>query len=214
MSCPCSTSKLSLDPSIRELSLNSSSIAEAFLRRIVGELGVRGACDRDARWRSAGVRGRRSGPQAKVTIHSWRCLWRLVSSWDIGFAEAYIAGEWSSPDLVALLKLACNNSALVEPLKSLRAPRFWLRLRHAMNRNTRRGSRRNIAAHYDLGNEFYQQWLDPGMTYSAATIFFERARPWKRRKTPNSTACSVCWIWPAEKGCSKSAVAGAALPSG
>ena len=56
---------------------------------------------------------------------------------------------------------------MVEPLKSLRAPRFWLRLRHAMNRNTRRGSRRNIAAHYDLGNEFYQQWLDPGMTYSA-----------------------------------------------
>ena len=52
--------------------------------------------------------GRRSGPQAKVTIHSWRCLWRLASSWDIGFAEAYSAGEWSSPNLVALLKLACT----------------------------------------------------------------------------------------------------------
>ena len=119
------------------------------------------------------LRGRRSGPQAKVSIHSWRFLWRMISSWDIGFAEAYIAGEWSSPDLVALLKLACNNSALVEPLKALRGPRFWLRLRHAMNRNTRRGSRRNIAAHYDLGNEFYRQWLDPGMTYSAA--LFSRA---------------------------------------
>ncbi len=113
------------------------------------------------------------GPQAKVTIHSWRCLWRMIFSWDIGIADAYIAGEWSSPDLVALLKLACNNSALAEPLKALRAPPFWLRLRHAMNRNTRRGSRRNIAAHYDLGNEFYQQWLDPGMTYSAA--LFSRA---------------------------------------
>ena len=108
-----------------------------------------------------------------MTIHSWRCLWRLVSGWDIGFAEAYIAGEWSSPDLVALLKLACSNSDLVKPLKALRGPRFWLRLRHAMNRNTRRGSRRNIAAHYDLGNEFYQQWLDPGMTYSSA--LFSRA---------------------------------------
>lgn len=150
-----------------ELSLNSSSIAEALLRRMVGELD----CGELVIETPAGdllvIGGRRSGPQAKVTIHSWRCLWRLFFNWDIGFAEAYSAGEWSSPNLVALLKLACNNSAMVEPLKSLRAPRFWLRLRHAMNRNTRRGSRRNIAAHYDLGNEFYQQWLDPGMTYSA-----------------------------------------------
>ena len=153
--------------------LSSSSIAEAFLRRIVGHL----QCGELVIEKPAGdrlaLRGRRSGPQAKVSIHSWRFLWRMISSWDIGFAEAYIAGEWSSPDLVALLKLACNNSALVEPLKALRGPRFWLRLRHAMNRNTRRGSRRNIAAHYDLGNEFYRQWLDPGMTYSAA--LFSRA---------------------------------------
>jgi cyclopropane-fatty-acyl-phospholipid synthase len=55
----------------------------------------------------------------------------------------------------------------MSPLKVLRAPQFWLRLRHARNRNTRRGSRRNIAAHYDLGNKFYQQWLDAGMSYSA-----------------------------------------------
>ncbi len=153
--------------------LSSSSIAEAFLRRIVGHL----QCGELVIEKPAGdrlaLRGRRSGPQAKVSIHSWRFLWRMISSWDIGFAEAYIAGEWSSPDLVALLKLACNNSALVEPLKALRGPRFWLRLRHAINRNTRRGSRRNIAAHYDLGNEFYRQWLDPGMTYSAA--LFSRA---------------------------------------
>lgn len=153
--------------------LSSSSIAEAFLRRIVGHL----QCGELVIEKPAGdrlaLRGRRSGPQAKVSIHSWRFLWRMISSWDIGFAEAYIAGEWSSPDLVALLKLACNNSALVEPLKALRGPRFWLRLRHAMNCNTRRGSRRNIAAHYDLGNEFYRQWLDPGMTYSAA--LFSRA---------------------------------------
>ena len=150
------------------LSLSSGSIAEAFLRRIGGEL----ECGELVIETPAGtrlvLRGRRAGSQAQMTIHSWRFLWRMISSWDIGFAEAYIAGEWSSPDLVALLKLACNNSALTEPLKALRGPRLWLRLRHAMNRNTRRGSRRNIAAHYDLGNEFYQQWLDPGMTYSAA----------------------------------------------
>jgi len=150
-----------------QLSLNSASVAESFLRRMVGEL----ECGELVIETPAGDRlvfsGRRSGPQEKVTIHSWRCLWRLASSWDIGFAEAYSAGEWSSSNLVALLKLASHNSALAEPLKFLRMPRFWLRVRHAMNRNTRRGSRRNIAAHYDLGNEFYQQWLDPGMTYSA-----------------------------------------------
>jgi len=111
--------------------------------------------------------GRRSGAQARLTIHTWRVLGRLVSGWDIGFAEAYMAGEWSSPNLVALLTLACANSLSATPPKMLRSPRLWLRLRHAMNRNTRRGSRRNIAAHYDLGNEFYKQWLDAGMNYSA-----------------------------------------------
>jgi cyclopropane-fatty-acyl-phospholipid synthase len=150
-----------------QLSLNSSSIAESFLRRMVGEL----ECGELVIETPAGDRlvfsGRRSGPQAKVIIHSWRCLWRLASSSDIGFAEAYSDGQWSSSNLVALLKLASHNIALAEPLKFLRTPRFWLRLRHAMNRNTRRGSRRNITAHYDIGNEFYQQWLDPSMTYSA-----------------------------------------------
>jgi len=149
-------------------SLSSSSIAKAFLRRIVGEL-ERGELIIET---PAGDRltlpGRRAGARAKVTMHSWRCLWRMIFGWDVGFAEAYIAGEWSSPDLAALLRLACNNSAVVEPLKAVRAPRFWLRLRQAMNRNTRRRSRRNIAAHYDLGNEFYSRWLDKGMTYSAA----------------------------------------------
>ena len=150
-----------------QLSLNSSSVAEVILRWLVGEL----ECGELVIETPSGNRmlfgGRRSGPQAKVTIRSWRCLWRIASSRDIGFAEAYGAGEWSSPNLVALLRLASHNSVLAEPLQFLRTPRFWLRLRHAMNRNTRRGSRRNIAAHYDLGNEFYQQWLDPGMSYSA-----------------------------------------------
>jgi len=112
--------------------------------------------------------GCRPGPQGRLVIHSWRFLGRLVSGWDIGFAEGYMAGEWSSPNLAALLTLACRNNSMVEPLKALRLPRFGLRLRHALNRNTRRGSRRNIAAHYDLGNEFYKRWLDAGLTYSAA----------------------------------------------
>lgn len=107
------------------------------------------------------------GPQARMTIHRWRCLWRLATGADIGFAEAYMAGEWSSPNLAALLNLACRNSAVEEPLRLLRSPRLGRKLQHALNRNTRRGSRRNVTAHYDLGNNFYDQWLDAGMSYSS-----------------------------------------------
>jgi cyclopropane-fatty-acyl-phospholipid synthase len=144
-----------------------SSLAEIFLRRIL--LGLE--CGQLAIDTPAGERlvfnGHRSDQQARLKIHRWRSLWRLMSSGDIGFGDAYVAGEWSSPNLVNLLKLACNNSSMEEPLTSVPAPRSWRRLRHALNRNTRSGSRRNIAAHYDLGNAFYQEWLDQGMTYSA-----------------------------------------------
>ena len=155
----------SIDPG---LSISSRSITEAILRRIVGDLECGELVIETPSGNRLVLSGARSGLQAKVIIHSWRCLWRIFHSWDIGFADAYIAGEWSSPNLVDLLKLSCNNCAVVESLNFLRTPRFWLRLRHAMNRNTKRGSRRNIAAHYDLGNEFYAYWLDAGMTYSAA----------------------------------------------
>lgn len=112
-------------------------------------------------------RGADPGPQAHLVVRSWRLLARLLFGWDIGFAESYMAGEWSSPDLIALLTLACRNRSIADRLSFFRTPRLWLKFRHALNRNTRRGSRRNIAAHYDLGNEFYKPWLDASMTYSA-----------------------------------------------
>jgi cyclopropane-fatty-acyl-phospholipid synthase len=109
----------------------------------------------------------RPGPQARLTVHRWRWLWRLLTGWDVGFAESYMAGDWSTPDLVRLLELGRRNCRSPAPSAS-RLPLLLVRLRHALNRNTRRGSRRNIAAHYDLGNEFYARWIDPGMTYSSA----------------------------------------------
>ena len=108
------------------------------------------------------------GPEANLTICSWTFLRRVVSGWDVGFAEAYMAGEVSTPDLVALLSLAVRNRDLANRFRMARLPRIGLRLRHALNRNTRVGSRRNISAHYDLGNSFYRQWLDSGLSYSAA----------------------------------------------
>ncbi len=141
-------------------------LTEALLRRMLRGL----ACGQLVVDTPSGDRlafdGDQPGPQARLTIHSWRCIWRLATDWDIGFAEAYRAGEWSSPNLGTLLSFACHNSGAVERLRT-GVPRFWLKLRHALNRNSRRGSRRNIAAHYDLGNDFYEHWLDAGMTYSS-----------------------------------------------
>jgi cyclopropane-fatty-acyl-phospholipid synthase len=113
------------------------------------------------------LRSGRSGPQARLIINSWRALRRFILGRDIGFAEAYMAQELSTPNLVALLSFARLNRGNADPFRWLRLPRPALRIRHVLNRNTRRGSRRNIAAHYDLGNDFYRQWLDAGMTYSA-----------------------------------------------
>src|SRR4051812_24441205 len=144
----------------------SRSLTEALLRRMLRGL----ACGQLVVDTPAGDRlvfdGARPGPQARLTIHSWRCIWRLATDWDVGFAEAYRAGEWSTPNLGTLLSCAWHNNAAVERVRT-RVPRLWLKLRHALNRNSRRGSRRNIAAHYDLGNDFYEQWLDAGMTYSS-----------------------------------------------
>jgi cyclopropane-fatty-acyl-phospholipid synthase len=111
-------------------------------------------------------RGTYPGPSAHLSINHPRFLWRLLASGDVGFAESYMAGEWSTPDLHALLELisagcADNPRAWMVPSRIVR------RIRHVLNRNTRRGSRRNIAAHYDLGNEFYLHWLDAGMSYSS-----------------------------------------------
>jgi cyclopropane-fatty-acyl-phospholipid synthase len=110
------------------------------------------------------VTGPQAGPHAHLRILSRRMFWRLALHGDLGAAESYIAGEWSSPDLDALLKLALLNAAAL-PQAGL--VRVLPRLRHELNRNTRRGSRRNIAAHYDLGNAFYSHWLDAGMNYSS-----------------------------------------------
>ncbi|MBN9069758.1 MAG: class I SAM-dependent methyltransferase, partial [Rhizobiales bacterium] len=94
---------------------------------------------------------------------------RFVSEGDLVFAEAYIDGDWSSPDLALLLELAARNIAILDSRISGFFPvRMLNRVRHFLRANSKSGSRRNISFHYDLGNEFYQHWLDPSMTYSSA----------------------------------------------
>lgn len=109
-----------------------------------------------------------TGPEAVLVLHRWRALRRLATGGDIGFAEAYLDQDWSSPDPVALLELAARNLSCIPGATGGPLPvRLWHRLRHRARRNTRAGSRRNIMAHYDLGNDFYARWLDAGMSYSS-----------------------------------------------
>ncbi len=109
------------------------------------------------------------GLQATVVLERWRALRRLALGGDIGFAEAYIDRDWTSPDIVALLRLAAHNGDALRAVTSGTAViRIANRLKHLLRVNTRRGSRRNIMAHYDLGNAFYALWLDPTMQYSSA----------------------------------------------
>ncbi|MDE2333992.1 MAG: class I SAM-dependent methyltransferase [Rhodospirillales bacterium] len=112
--------------------------------------------------------GSAAGPEAVWVLHRWRALWRLLLGGDNGFAASFIDADWSSPDLVALLELAARNMDHIPAAFGPRPVRLFHRLAHLVRSNTRAGSRRNIVAHYDLGNAFYELWLDAGMNYSSA----------------------------------------------
>ena len=104
-----------------------------------------------------------------LTLKNWDIFSASLRAGDIGFAETYIDGHWHTDDLPALIELFVRNRAAVE---SVIYGSWWgnlfNRIRHAFNRNSRTGSRKNIHAHYDIGNDFYRLWLDPSMTYSSA----------------------------------------------
>jgi cyclopropane-fatty-acyl-phospholipid synthase len=108
-------------------------------------------------------------PHATIRLANWNVFGAALHSGDIGFAESFVAGDWTSSNLVELIALFARNRAAVEEFVY---GSFWgrlaYRLRHLRNRNTKANARRNIHAHYDLGNDFYSLWLDPSMTYSSA----------------------------------------------
>ncbi|MFG6413573.1 class I SAM-dependent methyltransferase [Roseateles sp. DC23W] len=109
------------------------------------------------------------GPQAQLNLHRWRGLLRLLLEGDLGLAFAHRDGDWSSPDLTALLSLGLANESALGGVTDARGPARWLaQLFHRKRANTKRGSRHNIAFHYDLGNAFYARWLDHTMLYSSA----------------------------------------------
>jgi cyclopropane-fatty-acyl-phospholipid synthase len=120
------------------------------------------------------VVGTEPGPAAEIAVHRSRAMPRLFFGGSVGFGASYMDGDWDTPDLAALLTLAAVNHRAFDGMHmGARALTALRRVWHRLNDNTRRGSRRNIASHYDLGNAFYARWLDPSMTYSSAV--FERA---------------------------------------
>ncbi len=117
------------------------------------------------------------GLRAAMRLVNWKVCGATMRSGDIGFAETYIAGDWTSPDPATLIKLFLANGTEVE---SLVYGTWWgallYRAKHWLNRNSRSGSKKNIHTHYDLGNEFYRLWLDPTMNYSSAWFEGDRSR--------------------------------------
>ncbi len=119
-------------------------------------------------------RGAQPGPAAELIVKDYKAIGRVMSAADIGFAEGYMAGEWETPDLPALLTaFSWNLDQISRLMAGNPLAQAWNFLSHLLRRNDREGSKRNIYAHYDLGNAFYELWLDRTMTYSSAR--FERA---------------------------------------
>ena len=115
------------------------------------------------------ISGKQPGPQGVLAIRDYRCFRRVLAASGIGLAEGYMAGEWDTPDLDALLEVLSMNFDKLQGLVRANPLVRWINaIGHALNRNSRSGSRRNIEAHYDLGNAFYSKWLDPSLSYSSA----------------------------------------------
>ena len=109
------------------------------------------------------------GPEAVVRLSSWLSMVRLATSGSVGWYKAWTLGEWSSPDPVAVFEIFSANAVALGQIGRAKGPFRWVNaLAHRLRDNAPRKAKANIAAHYDLGNDFYAAWLDGTMTYSSA----------------------------------------------
>jgi cyclopropane-fatty-acyl-phospholipid synthase len=110
-----------------------------------------------------------SEPSAVLQLNNWQLFSSVLKSGDIGFAESYIREDWSTESLVDVLSLLiANRETLEKAIYGTWLGRLSYRLKHLLNRNSKANAKKNIHAHYDIGNTFYSLWLDPSMTYSSA----------------------------------------------
>ena len=144
------------------------TIAEGLLRRLVGECPAGELSVALPKTAPVSLYGTQSGTRADIDIKRWRALARFIAHGDIGLAAAYRDGDWTTSDLAGLLTWAMENEAsLKRATAGSTVSRIANRWRHSRRENSRANSRRNISAHYDLGNDFYARWLDQGMNYSS-----------------------------------------------
>ena len=154
-----------------------------------------------------------AGPHAAIRLLNWNVCTAALKAGDIGFAEGYIAGDWTTPDLAALMKLfVANRDAVENVIYGQWWGRLLYRVKHLLNRNSRRGSRKNIHAHYDLGNPFYRLWLDPTMNYSSAWFEGDSSRDLGQAQHAKvRRALSECALQPGQRlleiGCGWGALA-------
>ena len=152
-------------------------------------------------------------PKAALRLIDWQVCTAALKSGDIGFAESFIDGHWSTPDLAALLRLFIANR---DAMESVIYGTWWgslaYRLKHLLHRNSRSGSKKNIHAHYDIGNPFYRLWLDETMNYSSALFEGDFSRPSVQAQTAKvRRALQECGVQQGERvleiGCGWGALA-------
>jgi len=115
------------------------------------------------------VQGHQAGPSAEVHIHNPDSFARLIREGDLGFCDAYLDGWWTTPDLQGLMDVVFqDNPAVLDEFTGVALVRAYERVRHWLRGNSKRQAKKNISYHYDLGNDFYAEWLDDSMTYSSA----------------------------------------------
>ena len=151
-------------------------------------------------------------PMASLHLHNWNACGAALRSGDIGFAESYMAGDWTTPHLTDLLQVFILNRKEVEDaIYGSWLGRLAYRIKHLLNRNTKANSQKNIHAHYDLGNAFYQLWLDDTMNYSSAIFETQESTMSEGQHAKVRRALSMARVKPGDRvleiGCGWGALA-------
>lgn len=149
---------------LRGLPMGMKTALRIFLRFPNGQLAIRFPSGQ-----ALIFKGKSLGPAAELHVHDYKFIRRALAGGDIGLGEGYMEGEWSTPDLTALLSFfSVNLDSKPDIVSGGPITRFFHWAYHQLRANTKSGAKKNIEAHYDLGNDFYAKWLDPSMTYSSA----------------------------------------------